>query len=133
MGMRVTGLDHVTIIAADLDETARFYESLLGLRYGARPSEMNFPGGWLYDSAGQAIVHVIVFDPARHGNQPPHSMPTGSIDHVALACEGFAALLARCEELGIAPRVNDRKYGGLRQVFLSDPNNVTLELNFAGE
>ena len=39
----------------------------------------------------------------------------------------------RCQELGIAHRLNDRKHGELRQIFLTDPNNVALELNFAGE
>ena len=60
-------------------------------------------------------------------------MPTGSIDHVALACDDFAGIVRRCEELGVAHRVNDRKDADLRQVFVTDPNNVTLELNFAGD
>jgi catechol 2,3-dioxygenase-like lactoylglutathione lyase family enzyme len=131
--MTVRGLDHVNIIAADLDETARFYESVLGLKYGARPSEMNFAGGWLYDQNDRAIIHLITYDPARHGDAERRGMPTGSIDHVALACEGFAATVRRCEELGLAHRINDRKYGDFRQIFLTDPNNVTLELNFAGD
>lgn len=131
--MPVKGLDHVNIIAADLDETARFYEDLLGLRYGGRPAEMNFPGGWLYDDGDRAIIHVMTQDPARHGDAERKGMPTGSIDHVALACAGFAGVVARCEELGIAHRVNDRKYGDFRQIFVTDPNNVTLELNFAAD
>jgi catechol 2,3-dioxygenase-like lactoylglutathione lyase family enzyme len=131
--MSVRGLDHVNIIAADLDETTRFYESVLGFRYGGRPSEMNFAGGWLYDENDQAIIHVMTFDPERHGEAERRGMPTGSIDHVALACVGFADMVRRCEELGVAHRVNDRKYAELRQVFVTDPNNVTLELNFAGD
>jgi catechol 2,3-dioxygenase-like lactoylglutathione lyase family enzyme len=131
--MPVRGLDHVNIIAADLDETTRFYKDLLGFRYGERPSEMNFAGGWLLDGDGRAIIHLITPDPARHGDQDRRTMPTGSIDHVALACEDFAGTVRRCEELGVAHRINDRKYGDLRQVFVTDPNNVTLELNFTGE
>jgi catechol 2,3-dioxygenase-like lactoylglutathione lyase family enzyme len=131
--MTVRGLDHVNIIAADLDETAQFYETLLGFRYGRRPSEMNFAGGWLYDGEDRAIIHVMTYDPQRHGDTARKAMPTGSIDHVALACDDFAGTIARCEALGIDHRVNDRKYGDLRQVFVTDPNNVTLELNFAGD
>lgn len=131
--MSVRGLDHVNIIAADLDETARFYESALGFKYGGRPSEMNFAGGWLYDENDRPIIHVMTFDPERHGDQDRRAMPTGSIDHVALACADFAGTVRRCEELGIPHRVNDRKYGDFRQVFVTDPNNVTLELNFAGD
>jgi catechol 2,3-dioxygenase-like lactoylglutathione lyase family enzyme len=131
--MQVKGLDHVNIIAADLAETARFYERVLGFRYGARPAEMNFAGGWFYDAEDRPIIHVMTYDPERHGEQERRAMPTGSIDHVALACEDFAGTVRRCEELGIEHRVNDRKFGDLRQVFITDPNNVILELNFAGE
>ncbi|MGN6356141.1 MAG: VOC family protein [Novosphingobium sp.] len=131
--MPVKGLDHVNIIAADLEETTRFYRDVLGLEYTPRPAEMTFAGGWLCDASGQAIIHLIVYDPANHGPAERRAMPTGSIDHVALACEDFAGTVRRCEELGVAHRINDRKYGDLRQVFISDPNNVTLELNFVGE
>lgn len=131
--MPAKGLDHVNIIAADLEETTRFYEDVLGLEYAARPSEMTFAGGWLRDGTGQAIIHLIGYDSARHGVPERRSMPTGSIDHVALACEDFAGTVRRCEELGIPHRINDGKYGDLRQVFITDPNNVTLELNFTGE
>ena len=131
--MPVNGLDHVNIIAADLAETTRFYEAVLGFRYGARPSEMNFAGGWFYDTADRPIIHVIVYDPARHGATERRAMPTGSIDHVALSCEDFVGMVRRCEQLGVAHRINDRKYGDLRQVFITDPNNVTLELNFTGQ
>ena len=131
--MQVKGLDHVNIIATDLDETIRFYQEVLGFRFGARPSGMNFAGGWLLDAADRPIIHLITYDPARHGPTERRAMPTGSIDHVALACQDFAGTLRRCEELGIDHRVSDRKYGDLRQVFITDPNNVTLELNFAGD
>ena len=44
---------------------------------------------------------------------------------------GFHALGADLFlQLGVAHRVNDRKFGDLRQVFVTDPNNVVLELNF---
>jgi len=128
--MSVKGLDHVNIIAADIAETAKFYERLLGFRYGERPSEMNFPGGWLYDAEDRPIIHVMGFDPDRHGPTERRSMPTGSIDHVALACDDFAGMVRHCEELGVEHQVNDRKYADLRQIFVTDPNNVRLELNF---
>lgn len=130
--MQVRGIDHVNIIAADLDETARFYEALLGLR----PQRMDtvlpgFEGRWLFDAEDRPIVHLVKYDPERHGER--RGMPTGSIDHVALACEDFAGAIRRCEAIGVEHRINDRKYGNLRQIFVTDPNNVKLELNFAGD
>lgn len=132
--MQVKGIDHVNIIAADLDETASFYEKVLGLRPERMDSLfMGFEGRWLFDAADRPIIHLMNYSAQRHGAGERRAMPTGSIDHVALACEDFAGTVRRCEELGIAHRVNDRKYGDLRQVFITDPNNVSLELNFAGD
>lgn len=129
--MQVKGLDHVNIIAADLDETARFYEGLLGLRAGTPPSApAGFAGRWLFDVADRPIIHVMAYNEERHGKGERRHMPTGSIDHIALACQDFSGTLRRCEELDVAHRVNDRRFGNLRQIFVTDPNNVLLELNF---
>ena len=131
--MQVKGIDHVNIIAADLDETARFYESLLGLRPAKIPNApAGFDGRWLYDAAERPIIHLMAWNAERHAGLDRGSA-CGSIDHVALACEDFAGTVRRCQELGLEHRVNDRKFGELRQVFVTDPNDVTLELNFAGE
>ena len=131
--MPVKGVDHVNIIASDLDETAKFYADLLGLTRGETPgAAMGFKGAWLLDDAGQAIIHVMAWHEERHAGLDRGSA-TGSIDHVALSCEGFADMLQRCEELGLEHSVNDRKFGDLRQIFVTDPNNVKLELNFAGD
>ena len=131
--MQVKGLDHVNIIADDLDETARFYHELLGLRRGDNPATaMGFRGAWLLDASDRAIIHLMTWNADRHADLERGSA-TGAIDHVALACEDFAGTVARCEALGVEHRVNDRKYGDLRQIFVTDPNKVMLELNFAGD
>lgn len=132
--MQVMGLDHVNIIAADLDETERFYENLLGLRPGRPPNApAGFGGRWLFDVADRPIIHVMAYNEERHGKGERRHMPTGSIDHVALACQDFDGTLRRCEALNVEHRVNDRLFGDLRQIFVTDPNNVMLELNFAGD
>lgn len=131
--MQVKGLDHVNIIAGDLDATARFYMDLLGFRRGETPgTAMGFKGAWLIDAANHPIIHLMAWNEQRHANLDRGSA-TGSIDHIALACEGFAGTLQRCEALGLEHRVNDRKFGDVRQIFVTDPNNVKLELNFAGD
>lgn len=132
--MAVKGLDHVNIVTRDLDATADFYAGLLGLRRGETPAAaMGLKGAWMLDEAGQAIIHLQGFDPARHAAGRDESTGTGWIDHVALACEGFEDIKRRCEDMELPFRVNDRQFANLRQVFVQDPNNVTLELNFAGD
>ena len=54
---QVKGIDHVNIIADDLDATVGFYEALLGFRRGETPGgAMGFRGGWLHDSAGRPLI-----------------------------------------------------------------------------
>lgn len=128
--MRVKALDHVNIIAMDLEGTVRFYEELLGLRRRENLGiGADLTGAWMYDAADRPIVHLVGYSAARHGD-PERGPATGWIDHVAFVCEDFAGMRARCEALGVSHRVNDRKYGDLRQIFVTDPNDVTLELNF---
>lgn len=131
--MPIHGLDHVNIATDRLEETADFYATVLGLSKGERPA-IAASGYWMCDADGQAIVHLMAHDPAAPlfaGHVPGNK--TAAIHHVALRCTGFAETLARIEALGLEHRVNDRKYGDLRQVFLTDPNNINLELNFAGD
>jgi catechol 2,3-dioxygenase-like lactoylglutathione lyase family enzyme len=131
--MPVNGLNHINIVTGDLARTVEFYESVLGME--AKPLPMATPAGfegrWITDSQGQPIIHVQAHNPDRHGER--QEGPTGTIDHIALTCADFAGTKARCEELGVDYRVNDRQFGDLRQVFLVDPNNINLELNFAGD
>ncbi|MEO6091476.1 MAG: VOC family protein [Novosphingobium sp.] len=132
--MQVNGLNHVNIVAADIDATVRFYETLLGMPAEPTPNmPAGYAGRWIRDANAQPVIHLQAHNPERHGPRADPLPPTGSIDHVSLTCEGFAAMLERCEELGVPYRVNDRQFEGLRQVFITDPNNVQLELNFTGD
>jgi catechol 2,3-dioxygenase-like lactoylglutathione lyase family enzyme len=127
--MQVKGIDHVNIIANDIDETIDFYQRLFGLEVERPEIAPGMRGCWLRDASGQASIHLMAFNPERHADLDRGSA-TGSIDHVALACEDFEGMVRRCEELGVEHKINDRRFGSLRQVFVTDPNNVTLELNF---
>lgn len=130
--MQVQGLNHINIITGDLDATLEFYDSVLGMKAQTIPVPIpNFKGSWIIDAQGNPIVHVQQFIAERHGEL--RSGPTGALDHVALTCEGFTEVQRRCDELGVEYRVNDRMSGDLRQVFITDPNSVVLELNFYGD
>jgi len=128
--MPVSGLNHVNIVTKDLAGTKRFYRDLLGL------TEVDTAGmvpgvelHWLADPAGHTIIHLQRHDPARHGDG--HSaQPTGNIDHVAFTCEDFDGMRARCAELGVACRAVEIAGAPFRLLFVNDPNDVQLELNF---
>ena len=131
--MAVAGLDHVNIIAADLDATVAFYGRVLGLTRDANSviEKMGRRGAWMCDDSGHPIMHIQGYDAALHkASDAGPETPTGAIDHVAFKCSGFATMLEHLAALGIDHKINDRQYGDLRQIFVTDPDKVRLELNY---
>jgi hypothetical protein len=51
---------------------------------------------------------------------------------VALRCSGYDEIRARLTRRGVEHRLNEVTAIGLRQIFVLDPNDVLLELNFFG-
>ena len=132
--MRVNALDHVNIITADLDGTARFYAELFGLqRRDAPPPLTPANAQWMYDGAERAIVHINSLDCPRAYEREVRPGPTGALHHVALNCTGYDAMLARLRDRGLDYRLNEVRAVRLRQIFTLDPNGVLLELNFFAE
>ena len=128
--MATIGLEHINIVAADIKATCSFYEVLFGMEARPIPIMPDYPGRWIYNQADQPIIHVQVHDPERHGPLGDARANTGAIDHVALACEDFEGMKARCEELGLDYRPVEIEGANFRQIFVNDPDNVLLELNF---
>ena len=129
--MKVQALDHVNIIAADLDGTARVYAELFGLeRRNAPPPLTPDNAQWMFDDADRAIFHINSVDCPRAFEREVAPGPTGSIHHVALRCSGFDEMIARLDARGMERQVNLIEAIGLRQIFTMDPNGVLLELNF---
>ncbi len=57
---------------------------------------------------------------------------SGMIDHVAFAATDIDAVRARIEASGLAFRERKVPSMDLRQIFVTDPSGVVIELNFAG-
>jgi catechol 2,3-dioxygenase-like lactoylglutathione lyase family enzyme len=130
--MIVQRLDHVNIITDRLAETARFYAELLDLEERDGPPPLPpHQVRWMYDHAGNAILHLNSVDcPRAYERDVVPGAETGAIHHVALRCGDFDAVKARLDARGADYRINDLSSIGLRQIFTADPNNVLLELNF---
>ena len=132
--MKVRALDHVNIIATDLGGTARFYAELFGLeRRNAPPPLTPDDAQWMYDDADRPILHINSVDCPRAYAREVAPGPTGAIHHIALNCSGFDELIVRLDARGMDRQVNLIEAIGLRQIFMTDPNGVLLELNFFGE
>ena len=124
MSMSVGMLDHYNVSTRKLGDTVRFYEDILGLVNGPRPP-FDFPGAWLY-SEGHPVLHLNDISPTDK-QQPADS---GVIDHVAFGSRGFEAMKQHLAQKGVTFRVNVVPNSSRRQIFLTDPNNVLIELNY---
>jgi catechol 2,3-dioxygenase-like lactoylglutathione lyase family enzyme len=124
MSMSVGVLDHYNVSTRNLRDTVRFYEEVLGLVNGPRPP-FDFPGAWLY-SEGHPVLHLNDISPTDKPQRPD----SGVIDHVAFGSRGFEAIKQHLTRKGVPFRANEVPNSTRRQIFLTDPNNVLIELNF---
>ena len=129
--MSVKTLDHVNIHTSLLEETYGFYTRLLGLRLELTPGRKDLTrSGWLCDETGRPVVHVVHVD-ARYGKEgTPAKRGGGAIDHVAFECQAFDDMHARLSQEGRVLRIEDIPVIRLLQIFVEDPNGITVELNF---
>ncbi len=136
--MSINKLDHVSIRTAELEATRRFYTEVMGFEVGPRPN-FPFPGVWLYNG-GTAVVHVIGIDPNDKAGLHDYlgdkdadgQVGTGSLDHVAFVGTDIDGLRERFRSTGTPFRERTVPTMNLRQIFIDDPNGVTIELNFPG-
>ncbi|MFM5955441.1 MAG: VOC family protein [Novosphingobium sp.] len=133
--MQVNWLDHVNIITDRLDETAEFYREFLNLERRNAPAPLTPQNAqWMYDTSGKAALHLNSVDcPRAFDRAVEPGALTGAVHHVAFNCTGYDEMLHRVEARGLPHQTNLVEVIGLRQIFVSDPNNVLLELNFFGD
>ncbi len=138
--MSIGGLEHVLVLADDIDGTRDFYCSVVGLAVGDRPP-LAFPGYWLYarpkesGAADAACVHVAERRAyAAHAAELGLNVPdgpdagVGPVDHIAFNASDYDGLLERLQRQGVRA-VTNAVPGGPRQVFIQDPNGVRVEIN----
>ena len=134
--MPLTSLNHCSIRTAKLEFTKDFFTGALGLSVGDRPA-LPFPGYWLY-LGDTAVVHLVGIDPDdprglidHLGEADIDSVEgTGSFDHVAFTASDAPEMLDRLRRLGIPFRERQVPDLDLFQIFIEDPNGVTIEMNY---
>lgn len=119
MGATV-GLNHVSVVARDLEESTRFYVEMLGLTPVATP-DFGFPVQWL--EAGDQQVHLF-----ERPDGPPASA------HLALEVDDLVGVYERARELDVLDRTTfgyavAELPGGEGQLYLRDPAGNLVELD----
>ena len=112
-------IDHVNIRCSDLEGMRAFLEEAVGLKIGDRP-DFDFPGHWMYDSDGQAVVHLVGVAASPDG--------TGPFDHVAFQVGDFDDRVSRLSDAGFEIRVAKVPGTQIRQAFVLGPEGVRVEL-----
>jgi catechol 2,3-dioxygenase-like lactoylglutathione lyase family enzyme len=127
--MPATKLDHINIRTAQPEATRDFFVDVVGLRDGERPP-FSFNGYWLY-AGEQAVIHLTdARDVGAHGIAEGRA--GAAIDHVSFRMTGYSALRSLLKERNIAYDTRIVPRNGDVQIFLDDPNGVTVELTFLG-
>jgi glyoxylase I family protein len=126
--MRLAGLHHVTAICADLERTTRFYRDVLGLalvREGHNDDDPDARHFWFGQPDGGLLVSFMEY-PALE----PGRVGVGSTHHFAFAVGSSEELDAWRDHLRSrdiqCTDVFDR--GGLRSIYLRDPDGHILEI-----
>jgi catechol 2,3-dioxygenase-like lactoylglutathione lyase family enzyme len=123
--MPIETLDHYSVRTFDVETSRSFYQDVIGLKVGPRP-DFPFPGAWLY-AGERPVVHIIGINEEKARDL---AEDTGSFDHVAFVASDLPAMRKHFAAKQIEFR--ERTVPGLNitQLFVVDPNGVTIELNF---
>jgi catechol 2,3-dioxygenase-like lactoylglutathione lyase family enzyme len=117
--MKLSGVHHVSLNVANVEEAGKFYTEVLGLEVLPRP-DFGFPGLWLR-SEGQEIHLMQVED---------HTAPEGQ--HFAFRVDDIAAAIEELGNHGVKVSKPFDLPGGAKQAFLKDPSGNMIELNQPG-
>ncbi len=120
--MPATRINHVSIVADDLEESARFYEELFGMQPVATAK---FPENVLWLGVGDQQLHLFKVDDSAATKR----------HHFGLDVDDFEAVYSRAKELGV---LDTRAWGaafrghpmGWVQLYLRDPAGNLVEVNW---
>jgi catechol 2,3-dioxygenase-like lactoylglutathione lyase family enzyme len=134
--MPITTLNHYFVRANDLEASRAFYCDVLGFEQMPRP-DFPFPGYWL-GIDGQIQVHM-----GPHGieNSELYYLGTGTdsattnsgvVDHIAFLATEPERMYQSLRAKKVPLRLRHFAQFKLFQMFVVDPNGLTIELNFFG-
>lgn len=134
--MALTELNHYFVRCKDLERSRDWYCRALGFEVMPRPT-FPFAGYWLGVN-GKIQVHM-----GQHGIEnselyyigSPKGAAldnTGVVDHIAFLADNPAEFRTRFNDMKIEYRARALPDFDLYQIFVKDPDGLTIELNFYG-
>ena len=120
-GVRATRINHVSVHAVDLEESARFYEDVFGMERIPAP-KFRHPVVWL--RLGDQQLHLF----RRDAEAPPYH-------HLGLDVEDFEAVYLKAKELGLFDPGSWYSHiyehtSGWVQMYIRDPAGNLVEIDW---
>ena len=115
-------LHHISLATIDAEASARFYETIVGMKRISRP-DFSFGGAWLYHSQGDWQIHLIEREAV---NGLPEIIDTQA-PHFALEVKDLDTVEVRLKEYAIAYK-RKRNAAGFEQIFFHDPDGNMIEI-----
>lgn len=126
--------DHINIRTSKLSETVDFYQIILGAKPGFRPP-FPFPGAWLYID-GKPVIHIVEESEesssaiSSYFSEKKTQHAIGNLHHVAFKGEDIDEFIRKVNSHSLKGGVATPPGTGQSQVFLQDPNGITIEMLF---
>ncbi|MGA0601840.1 VOC family protein [Caulobacter sp. KR2-114] len=121
----IIDLNHVNILTDQVEETAAFFERVLGLKAGYRP-DFDFHGAWLY-AGERPLIHLQT--PGSSKNRATDApVGQGALDHASFEVADIAVARERLKANAVTFRETRSPDGRNDQIFFRDPNGVVIEL-----
>ena len=114
-GLRVTQIDHVSVIISDLERSRRFYRDIVGLTEIAKPRTFDFSVLWF--DLGNQQLHLLLKD------RPDTLSPR----HFALRVADAVLARAHFRTNGIEPQ-ETTPIPAADRFFIADPDGNRLEV-----
>src|ERR1041384_6219633 len=133
--MPITTLNHFFLVAKKLERTKDFYCRVLGFEVAAERPDFGFPGYWL-KANGEISVHLASQAPNKIRDtfllkkHPQGTKGSGQVDHIAFLAKDAEGVRGRIQKNKV--EMHYRSFPDaeppLFQIFLKDPDMVTIEL-----
>jgi catechol 2,3-dioxygenase-like lactoylglutathione lyase family enzyme len=139
--MAISHLEHFLVVAQDYEVTVKWYIDNLGFEKGPHPDfGADVEVTWLY-LGDRDVIHIA---PPRPDDEPrPTSGPNATpeeiaqggrpIHHIAFRAANRIEMTDRLKERGVTYLEQQASKQDLYQIFMRDPNGITVELNFPAE
>ncbi len=134
--MPLEHIEHFLVQTSDIEKTREWYRRVLGMEDGPAP-DFKFPVHWLY-LGGRDVVHITEGGAKTSenrkrylGQQSEAVKGSGAVDHIAFRCTGLKQMIDHLKAQNVSFRQRMVSDQGLYQLFLTDPNEIKIELNFS--